>query len=412
MGTDELPAQTRDILAGLRDFLDAEVLARHRDTGGLLSDPRLRFGPDGRHVPEVEAHRRAVRTAAAKAGYYQMCVPEELGGGGEGAVTMYAAWELVNRVCGSRHWLGSETIAHWATGPSAVFARAGERIRARWLPPLLAGELTMCFMMSEPGAGSDVWQMATRARPVEGGWEITGVKQWISNGPHADLALVFAVTDPDRLAKRAGGITAFLVETTAPGFTVDSVIGLYGQVGGEHAIISLDAVRVGPGDVFGEVHEGLSIGLSGIGTGRLYNTAKGVGLARWALGHAYDFARERTTFGRPLLDNQGIAFPLADCATQIHAAHLMGLHAARLLDAGEPALVEVAMAKMFSTEMATRVIDRAMQTLGGMGITTEMGLAKAWQSMRTVQIADGSSEILRRLIARRLADVEMGRERR
>ncbi|MCX4390080.1 acyl-CoA/acyl-ACP dehydrogenase [Micromonospora peucetia] len=402
-----LSAQTREILDGLRDFLNAEVLARHRDAGALLSDPRQRYGPDGRHVAAVEEHRRAVRMASARAGYYTMCVPEELGGGGQGAVTSYAAWELINRLCGSGGWLGSEVVAHWATGPSVVFARAGQRLRDTFLGSLLSGEQTMCFAMSEPGAGSDVWQMSTRAVPEAGGWRLTGVKQWISNGPHADLAIVFAVTDPERVRARAGGISAFLVPTDAPGFQVDSVIGLYGQMGGEHAILSMNEVRVEDWQLFGEPGGGLSLGLDGIATGRLYNTAKGVGLARWALGLAVDFATERETFGTRLFDNQGISFPLADAATRIHAAHLMGLHAAELVDAGRPALTEVAMAKLFATEMATDVIDRAIQTLGGMGITTEVGLAKAWQSMRTVQIADGSSEILKRLISRRMANGEV-----
>ncbi|HLT09841.1 MAG TPA: acyl-CoA dehydrogenase family protein [Micromonosporaceae bacterium] len=397
-----LPSETRGVLEGLADFLQAEVIARHDALGEVLADPRHRYGPDGRHVPAVEAERRAVRMAAAKAGYYTMCVPESLGGGGQGAVTMYAAWVLISSLCGSRYWLGNEVVAHWATGPSVVFEHAGPAIREEWLPALMSGERTMCFMMSEPGAGSDVWQMSTRALPDGDGWRITGVKQWISNGPHADLGLVFAVTDQELFAARAGGISAFLIPADSPGFQVDSVIGLYGQTGGEHAIMSLTDVRVDRRQLFGELNRGLAIGLDGIALGRLYNTAKGVGLARWALRQAVDFARERTTFGRRLADNQGISFPLADCATQIHAANLLGLHAAGRVDAGAPALSEVAMAKLYATEMATRVIDRCMQTLGGLGITTEVGMAKAWQTMRTVQIADGSSEILRRLIARRL----------
>jgi acyl-CoA dehydrogenase len=393
---------TRDILDGLRGFLVAEVAARHERAGDLLSDPRRRYDADGRNVPAVEELRREVRTASARAGYYQMFVPESLGGGGQPMVTMYAAWELISRICGSHHWLGLDVIAHWATGPSLVFAKAGDEIRRDFLPLLLSGERTMCFMMSEPGAGSDVWRMTTRAVPDGDGWRITGVKQWISNGPSADHGLVFAVTDPDRVRRKAGGITAFLVPRSAPGFRLDSVITLYGAVGGEHGILSLDDVAVTSGQVFGTLHEGLSLGLDGIALGRLYNSARAVGLARWALGHALAFAADRQTFGRPLIANQGISFPLADAALQIHAAELLALDAARKLDAGGRALVEVAMAKLFATEMSTAVIDRAMQTLGGMGITTEMGLAKAWQSMRTVHIADGSSEILRRLIARRL----------
>lgn len=393
-----------DLLDGLRAFLRAEVIERHRHAGDLLSDPRRRYGPDGRNVEEVEEHRRAVRTAAATAGYYQMFVPEALGGGGQGTEAMYAAWELISRVCGSGNWLGLDVVAHWATGPSVVFARAAEPIRQQVLPVLLSGERTMCFMMSEPGAGSDVWQMSTRAVPDGDGWRITGVKQWISNGPSADYGLVFAVTDPDRVRRREGGITAFLVPRTAPGFRLDSVITLYGNIGGEHGILSLDDVRVGPEQVFGEPGEGLSLGLDGIALGRLYNCARAVGLARWALDLALGFATERSTFGQPLMSNQGVSFPLADAAVRIHAAELMALDAARKLDAGQRALVEVAMAKLYATEMSTAVIDRAMQTLGGMGITSEIGLAKAWQNMRTVHIADGSSEILRRLIAGRLVN--------
>jgi acyl-CoA dehydrogenase len=398
-----LPPETVEILEGLRSFLHTEVIARHERHADLLDDPRRRYRPDGRYAEEVEALQRDVRMASARAGYYHMVVPAELGGGGEGAVTMYAAWELIHRVCGARHWLAHEALAHWATGPSFVFAAASEEARQKVLPQLLSGEKTMCFMMSEPGAGSDVWTMTTRAEPRPGGWRISGTKQWISNGPHADFALVFAVTDTEAARARKGGITAFLVPTDAPGFRLDSVITLYGHIGGNHGILSLDGVEVDETAVVGEPGQGLRLGLGGIAQGRLFNAGKAVGLARWALEQAVEYAKERTTFGVKLIDNQGIAFPLAECATQIYAAHRMGLHAAELVDAGRPALKEVAMAKMFSVEMGTRVIDRAMQTFGGMGLTSEMGFADAWQALRTVQIADGSSEILRRLVAGRLA---------
>jgi acyl-CoA dehydrogenase len=404
MGMTSLPEQTTEILDGLRSFLRSRVFAVHDAHADLLDDPRRRYDERGAHVPAVEELRRQVRTAAAEAGYYTMVVPESVGGSGEGAVTTYAAWELIYRVCGPRYWLSHDTIAHWATGPSFLFDHATPGLRERVLPRLLSGEHTMCFMMSEPGAGSDVWSMSTRAEPVGAGrWRLTGVKQWITNGPYADYALVFAVTDRQAVAARSGGITAFLVPTTASGISVDSVISLYGHIGGNHAIISLDGVEVTDEDIVGGLHDGVGLGLGGIAIGRVYNSAKAVGLARWALDQALDYVGARKTFGAPLMDHQGISFPLADCATQIHAAHVLGLDTASRIDAGEPALKEAAMTKIFSTEMATRVIDQVMQVHGGMGITSETLFTEAWQTVRTVQIADGSAEILRRLIAGRLA---------
>ena len=233
-------------------------------------------------------------------------------------------------------------------------------------------------------------------------WVINGVKQWMTNGPYADYALVFAVTDPAQLARRTGGISAFLVDAAAPGYRVDSVIKLFGNVGSNEAILSFTDVEVDNEALMGTLHEGLVFGLSGTTVGRLYNAAKSVGLSRWALEQALDYAMSRRTFGSAILDYQGVSFPLATCAMEVHAAHLMGVNAARVIDAGLPGTLEVAMAKAYSTEMAGRAIDQAVQALGGMGLTNELHLTQAWQELRAVRIADGSAEILRRLIVGRL----------
>ncbi|MFC4055143.1 acyl-CoA dehydrogenase family protein [Actinomadura syzygii] len=403
MSTTGVSEETSAILSGLEGFLRAEVFPLHEEYAAVLNDQRGRYDETGRHVDRVEELRRRVRTASAEAGFFTMTVPEDLGGGGQGAVTTYAAWELVYRLSGPHRWLAHDVLAHWATGPSFVFGLVGEDVRERVLPSLMSGEKSMCFMMSEPEAGSDAWSMRTRAVPDgSGGWRLTGTKQWTTNGPYADYGLVFAVTDPDALAERSGGVSAFLVDTDAPGFQVDSVISLYGESGGNHAIISLDDVHVTPELLVGEEGQAAGIGLGGISLGRMYNCAKSVGLARWALDQALDYAAERRSFGKLLAEHQGVMFPLAECATYVHAAHVLGLDTAARIDAGERALKESAMCKILSTEMATRTIDRAMQTLGGMGITTEIGMAEAWHMIRTVQIADGSAEILRRLVAGRL----------
>jgi acyl-CoA dehydrogenase len=256
--------------------------------------------------------------------------------------------------------------------------------------------------MSEPDAGSDAWRMRTRATRDGDGWKLNGTKQWITNGPYAAHAIVFAITDDAQAAQRRGGVTAFVVPTSAPGFGIDRVIRFFGHTGGDEAIISFTDVHVPDDHVLGDVGEGFRLAMQGVSTGRLYNSARSVGLAHWALDRAAAYASQRHTFGKPLIDNQGIAFPLADRATEVHAAELMGLNCARLLDAGGEARTELAMTKLFSTEMAVRAIDAAMQTHGAMGFTNEVGLGEAWHQARRICVADGASEILRRQIARSL----------
>jgi acyl-CoA dehydrogenase len=224
----------------------------------------------------------------------------------------------------------------------------------------------------------------------------------MTNGPYADYALVFAVTDAEASAQRKGGLSAFLVPTTEPGYQVDSLIKIYGHIGSNEAIVSLTDTWVPDDAILGSLNNGLQLGLAGTTLGRLYNSARSVGLSRWALETALEYAKVRTTFGTPIIDYQGVSFPLVDRSIELLGAHLMGLHAARLLDAGRSAVAEAAMAKICSTEVAGRTIDQAVQALGGMGLTNEVHLTKAWQELRAVRIADGSAEILRRLLVGRL----------
>lgn len=392
-----------DLLDGLRGFLDAEVVPRHRARNDELLDRGELYGPDGRYRPEVLDLIAEVRQASARAGYYTMLVAE--GGAavpGLGFEALYRVWEAVFRHCGTEYWLGHHAVAHWARGPSHLLANASPAVRDTVLPGLRSGATTTCFAMSEPDAGSDAWRMRTRATRVDGGWVINGTKQWITNAPYAQHAVVFAVTDGAESAERRGGVTAFLVPTDAPGFGIDRVIRFFGHSGGDEAIISFTDVRVPDDHVIGTPGEGFRLAMQGVSTGRIYNSARSVGLARWALERATAYASQRHTFGRPIIDNQGIAFPLADRAMEVHAAHLMGLNCARLLDGGAEARTEVAMTKVFSTEAAVRAIDTAMQVHGAMGFTNEVGLGEAWHQARRICVADGASEILRRQIARAL----------
>jgi acyl-CoA dehydrogenase len=256
--------------------------------------------------------------------------------------------------------------------------------------------------LSEPGAGSDAAALTTRAVRDGDNWRISGRKIWTTNAPTADYCIVFAVTDAERATARKGGISAFLVPTDAPGFEIQRVIRLFGHIGGDEAELRLDDVRVQPWQLVGELNKGFDAALYGVSLGRIYNTARAVGYGRWALERALDYAKIREAFGKPIADYQGVTFPLAESAMELHAAHLMGINAATLLDRGDPAVKELSMTKAYSVQVGYRAVDRAMQTHGAMGFTNEIGLYHAWHALRVVNVADGTNEILNRTVVQRL----------
>ena len=398
-----LPDDVSAVLEGLEAFVRAEVITRSDKHADLLDDVRRRYGPDGAYAHEVRQLIREVRQASAEAGYFNLAVPETLGGGGMGNLAYYAAWEHIYRLCGGARWLAQFTISHWAFGPSAVLERVTERARAEILPGLMSGEEMMCFGMSEPDAGSDATMLRTRAEPDGEGWRLSGRKIWTTHVPTAEWMIVLAITDPERARARRGGISAFLMPTSADGFRVERVIGMWGEPGGTEAESVLEEVRMEPWQLVGELHEGFQIGLLGVSLGRVYNAARSVGLSRWALELAVDYSRTRRAFGHPIAEYQGVTFPIAQCATEIHAAHLMGLNAATLLDQGHRAVKELSMAKAFAVQAGVRAVDRAIQTFGALGFTNELGLTEAYHTLRLINVADGTNEILARTIFQRLA---------
>ena len=398
----ELPEELRAMRHGLAAFARAEVLPRHEAHRDFFENPRRLYREDGRFSDELLALIGEVRRAAAKAGYYSMCVPEALGGGGFGHLAYYVGWEELFHLCGPQNWLMLYAISHWAFGPSRLLEQVTPEARDRILAPMMAGEASMCFGLSEPGAGSDAAALSTRAVPDGHGWRISGRKIWTSNAPVADYCIVFAITDPVRAAARKGGISAFLIPTSAPGFEVQRVIRLFGQIGGDEAELRLEEVFVEPWQLVGELHQGFAAALYGVSLGRIYNSARAVGYGRWALERALEYAQVREAFGKPIADYQGVTFPLAESAMEIHAAHLMGLNAAALLDKGERAVKELSMTKAYSVQVGYRAVDRAMQTHGAMGFTNELGLYHAWHALRIVNVADGTNEILNRTVVQQL----------
>ncbi len=405
----DLPAEIVAIRDAVKVFVEREVLARHAAHAALLDDPRRRYAPDGRYAEEVYALMREVRMASAQAGFFNMCVPSAIGGTGLGPLAYFVAWQTVYHTCGARCLLAPYTIAHWAFAASPVLEHITPALREQVLPGILNGERSMCFGLSEPGAGSDASMIKTRATTDGRGWRLNGRKLWTSNSPHADYCIVFAVTDAAAAAAHQGGISAFLIPTSSPGFTLESVVKLYGHVGGDEGALVLDNVYVEPEQLVGTLHRGFEKALLGVSLGRVYNAARAVGLGRWAIELALTYAQQREAFGHPISEYQGVTFPLAESAMELHAAHLMGMNAATLLEHGERAIKELSMAKCYAVESGLRAVDRAIQAHGGMGLTNEVGLAEVWQILRIINIADGTNEILKRTVVQRMlkGDVEL-----
>lgn len=400
-----VPDDVRAAIDGLLAFIGREVIPLEERHADVLADERDRYQRDGRLVPEALELRRRVRNLSAEAGYYTMFGPEELGGAGLGAVAAAFVHEAMNRRFGPAHTLVKEIVipSAFTNGLSPVLRHLRPAIRERLLPGIARGDQTLCFGLSEPGAGSDVYAMKTRAMRDGHDWVISGTKQWITNSPYADYGMFFAVTDPEQFAERRGrGVTGFLIDTATPGFNVTGTIPVMGHLGADIGTVSLDDVRVPADYVLGEVDRGFEVALDGVGKGRLGMAGSCVGLAAWALDRSLEYARQRVTFGRPIGEHQAIQMMLAECATEIYAAKNMVLNCAWQVDAGRRPVKEMSMVKAYATEMLFRVMDRAIQVHGAMGLTNEMQLEEGLRLARILRVPDGTGEIQRRTVARRL----------
>ncbi|GAB6050651.1 acyl-CoA dehydrogenase family protein [Hydrogenophilus islandicus] len=271
--------------------------------------------------------------------------------------------------------------------------------KGAWLPRLARGEALGCFCLTEPHVGSDAGAIRTRAERTADGWLLNGVKQFITTGKNADVAIVFAVTDP---AAGKRGISCFLVPTATPGYVVSRVEEKLGQNASDTAQITFDNCRIPDDALIGREGEGYKIALANLEGGRIGIAAQSVGMARAALEVALKYAQEREAFGQPIVAHQAIAFKLAEMATQIEAARQLVWHAAVKRDAGEPCLKEASMAKLFASEMAERVASAAIQVLGGYGYVRDFPVERIYRDVRVSQIYEGTSEIQKLVIARDL----------
>ncbi|HSU44185.1 MAG TPA: acyl-CoA dehydrogenase family protein [Casimicrobiaceae bacterium] len=339
--------------------------------------------------------REALR-ALGELGALGIVVPEAFGGAGLDYVSLAVALEEIAAGDGATSTIVSVQNSV-VCGP--IFAFGSETQKAKYLPSLARGETLGCFCLTEPQAGSDAGAIATRAERRDNHYVLNGVKQFITSGANADVAIVFAVTGRSAGKK---GISAFIVDTKTPGYVVARVEDKLGQRASDTAQIVLEQCSVPEENLLGGEGDGYRIALANLEGGRIGIAAQAVGMARAALDAAIAYARERRAFGKSLAEHQAIGFRLADMATQIEVARQMVWHAAVLRDAGEACLKEASMAKLFASEMAERVCSDALQVHGGYGYVTDFAVERIYRDVRVCQIYEGTSDIQRMVIAREI----------
>lgn len=332
----------------------------------------------------------------AKLGLLGMTAPERFGGADADYVSYALALIEIAAADGALSTIAS--IQNSLIVSSLLKDGTPEQ-QTRFLPDLIAGRMLGAFALTETDAGSDAAAMRTQAERVDGGYRINGAKQFITSGKIADLAIVYAVTDPDA-GKR--GITGFLVPTDRPGYSVDKVEHKLGQGASDTCAIRFEDVFVEDNLRLGSEGAGYGLALSNLEAGRIGIAAQSVGMARAALEMAVAYAKDRRSFGNPIIAHQAVGFRLADLATRLEAARQLVLSAAAMKDAGEPCLSQASMAKLFASETAEAVVSGAIQTLGGYGYLEEFGLAKIYRDVRVCQIYEGTSDIQRLVISRSL----------
>jgi alkylation response protein AidB-like acyl-CoA dehydrogenase len=332
----------------------------------------------------------------AKLGFYGMLVPEQHGGCDIG----YVAAALVLEEIGVADAACSTIVSVTNSVGCMPLLQYGTAQQQRdFLSPLARGEKLAAFCLTEPQAGSDASGLKTRVERQGASYVINGTKQFITSGKNADLAIVFAVTDP---AAGKRGISAFVVPTDTPGYRVASVEAKMGQRASDTCQIVFENCIIPAVNLLGEEGQGYKIALGNLEGGRIGIAAQCIGIARAALEAATLYSREREAFAKPLSEHQAIAFKLADMATQITAARQLTLHAAALKDAGEPCLSEASMAKLFASEMAERVCSDAIQIHGGYGYLQDFPVERYYRDVRACQIYEGTSEVQKMVISRAL----------
>jgi alkylation response protein AidB-like acyl-CoA dehydrogenase len=371
-----------------------EIQAAIRDTVRDFAQETIhphsaRFESEGGYPPELFRDMAAL-------GLWGMTAPEAFGGAEADAVSYALALMEIAAADGALSTIVSIQNSILVSG---LLKDGSDAQKARFLPDLISGRTIGAFALTESDAGSDASAVRTRAVKVDGGWRISGAKQFITSGKIAGLAMIVAVTDPNAGKK---GLSVFIVPTDRPGYGVDKVEHKMGQGASDTCALRFDDMFVEDDLLIGQPGQGYRIALANLETGRIGIAAQCVGMAQAALDIAIAYAKDRKSFGKAIIDHQAVGFRLADLATRLEAARQLVLHAARTKDAGLPCLAEASMAKLFASEAAEAIVSGAMQTLGGYGYLEDYGVAKIYRDVRVCQIYEGTSDIQRMVIARSL----------
>ena len=331
-----------------------------------------------------------------KMGLMGMTVPQKYGGAGIDKISYMIALEEISRYCGST---GITTEAHNTLGIGYIYESGNEEQRMKYLPKYTTGESFVALAITEPNAGSDVGGLQTTATLEGDEWILNGTKQFITSGDIAGVTIIMAKTDKTKGAK---GVSAFLVEKDTPGFKVGQLEDKLGLRGSRTAELIIENCHIPKDNILGEKDKGFYGVMDTLDRGRTAVGAMSVGIARGALEDSIEYAKQRQQFGRPIGKFQAIQWMISDMATQIDAARLLVHRAAFLEDKGLPFGKEASMAKLFASEMAMRSTRNAIQIFGGYGYTREYPIERYFRDIKLCEIGEGTSEIQRIVIAKRL----------
>jgi acyl-CoA dehydrogenase len=373
-----LPDELQMLKDTVRKFVDKELIPIEMHT---IENMELK--------PDI---REKFEKKAKEMGLWMFDVPEEYGGGGLGSLAQVLVWEELARTVA----LPSRGQGIFGPEVRPILYALNPEQKKRFMDPVLAGTKKLCFMQTEPDAGSDPASMKTRAVRQGDHYVVNGTKRFITGAGDADIGQLMAVTDPAKGAH--GGISCFMVDMKTPGLTL--VTRYKTMMGEEPWHITFDDMKVPAENLVGKEGEGFKLAQKWLGIGRLKHGARALGVAERCIEMGASYSKQRITFGKPLSERQGITFKLADSYVELHAARLMVYQAAWKNDQKQDIRNEAYMAKLFADEMSFRVVDRVLQIHGGIGLTLDLPLAKWFVDQRSRMITEGASEVMRMVIAR------------
>lgn len=384
-----IPEELLELRLSLRQFIEREVRP--------LEDAHRQEILEKGIYDGMKDDRAKIRKRSAELGFWTLHMPESVGGGGLSYLGQVLLHEETARDGLILPQL--EAVFPVVCGPTPIYLDCTDAQKEKYLYPLMAADKSTCFALTEPDAGSDAQRIRTSAKKVDGGWVLNGRKHFITGGEEASFALVFAVTDAEKLAK--GGITAMFVDADAPGYSVTRVQRTMSPY--QNPVeLTFEDIEVPDDQVLGKPGFGFYSAMKGINGARLQIAARALGVALNLLERSMDYAKTRVAFGRPIGANQYVQGSLVDSYAELEQARLLVYQCASEIDDGADGRRQAALAKLVAAEMVGRVADRAIQIHGGNGFMTELGVEPWYRDVRAMRLYEGTTEILKTNVAKTL----------